>query len=215
MNEKYFTITSKQKKDVFIHAIPGHFVAAGNHLNYYIGTSDIKHNYKVSKQAAKLLSEYYILNGTEVETVFCLYETETLGGFIANELCSSRMMNKRAHENVYVISPEIDTAGNMFFRDNLRKMIDGRKALIVISCITSGRTVEQAMECIEYYGGETVGVAAAFSAVGAIQGVPVRSIFGLDDVPDYKAVPHAECEMCKAGKPIEAVSNGHGFSKLL
>ena len=50
-----YTIPCNRNEDVFIHAIPGHYVTASAHLNYYVGTSDIKHNRVVSVEAAKLL----------------------------------------------------------------------------------------------------------------------------------------------------------------
>ena len=52
-----YTIPCNRNEDVFIHAIPGHYVTASAHLNYYVGTSDIKHNRVVSVEAAKLLAE--------------------------------------------------------------------------------------------------------------------------------------------------------------
>ena len=36
------TITSERNDRVFIHATEGHFVTASSHINYYVGTSDIK-----------------------------------------------------------------------------------------------------------------------------------------------------------------------------
>lgn len=214
MDEKYFTLTSSKNHQVFIHAVPGHFIAGGNHLNYYIGTSDIKHHYRVSEEAAKMISEYYLMNGVDVDTILCLYDTETLGGYIAKELCSSNLMAPNPGDDIYVLAPEYDSMGNMFFRDNLKRMIEGRKVLIIISCITSGQTVKRAIECIDYYKGKTIGIAAAFSDVKDINGIFVNSIFGLDDVPNYVATSHANCEMCKRGQKIDAVTNGHGFSRL-
>lgn len=81
-----YTIPCNRNEDVFIHAIPGHYVTASAHLNYYVGTSDIKHNRVVSVEAAKLLAEYYSVRNMDVDTVLCLYETQALGAYMAQEL---------------------------------------------------------------------------------------------------------------------------------
>jgi len=80
-----YTIPCNRNEDVFIHAIPGHYVTASAHLNYYVGTSDIKHNRVVSVEAAKLLAEYYSVRNMDVDTVLCLYETQALGAYMAQE----------------------------------------------------------------------------------------------------------------------------------
>ena len=136
-----YTIPCNRNEDVFIHAIPGHYVTASAHLNYYVGTSDIKHNRVVSVEAAKLLAEYYSVRNMDVDTVLCLYETQALGAYMAQELASPSMLAPNPDLQVYVLGPEYDTQGNMIFRDNLRRMIQGKNVVVLISCITSGRTV--------------------------------------------------------------------------
>ena len=69
MDKPIYTITSKSDDRVFIHAMPGHFISASSHLNYYVGTSDIKHNHNVSVDAAMLLARYYAEHDIHVDTV--------------------------------------------------------------------------------------------------------------------------------------------------
>lgn len=209
-----YTLTSSRNDRVFIHIMPGHFVSANNHINYYIGTSDIKHNHNVSVDAAMLLSSYYTANGVPVDTVLCLYETQTLGAYLAHELARPNMFNQNPSQTVYVIGSEYDQAGNLIFRDNLLRMIKNKNVVVLISCITSGKTVERAMESVEYYGGRTVGVAAAFSAVDSIRGVHVNAIFDKNDVPEYRSYPMHACPYCRQGTPVDAISNGYGYSTL-
>lgn len=209
-----FTITSPRDDRVFIHVMAGHFISANNHINYYIGTSDVKHNHGVSVDTAMLLSEYYNTNDIKVDTVLCLYETQTLGAYLAHELSRPNMLNPNPDQTVFIIGSEYDAAGNLIFRDNLRRMISGKNVLILISCITSGRTVERAMESVQYYGGNVVGVSAVFSAISEIDGVYVNSIFNKDDVPGYTAYPAHNCPLCQQGLPVDAISNGYGYSKL-
>ena len=213
MSEIY-TLTSSRNDRVFIHVMPGHFVSANNHINYYIGTSDIKHNHNVSVDAAMMLSGYYIASDIHVDTVLCLYETQTLGGYLAHELARPNMFSPNPNDTVYVIGSEYDAAGNLIFRDNLRRMIKDKSVVVLISCITSGKTVERAIESIEYYGGKTVGVSSVFSAVDTVSGVHVNTIFNLEDLPHYKAYPMHDCPYCRQGMPVDAISNGYGYSML-
>lgn len=209
-----YTITSNRSERVFIHVMPGHFISSNNHMNYYIGTSDIKHNHNVSTDSAMLLAEYYNTNGIHIDTVLCLYETQTLGAYLAHELSRPSMMSPNPDGTVFVIGSEYDAAGNLIFRDNLRRMIMGKNVLVLISCITSGRTVERAMESVQYYGGSVAGIASVFSAQSEISGVHVNTIFDVNDVPGYTAYPAHDCPLCQAGHPVDAISNGYGYSKL-
>lgn len=209
-----YTIKSKRNDRVFIHVMPGHFISSNNHMNYYIGTSDIKHNHNVSTDAAMLLAEYYNTAGIHIDTVLCLYETQTLGAYIAHELARPTMMTPNPDSTVFVIGSEYDAAGNLIFRDNLRRMIMGKNVLVLISCITSGRTVERAMESVQYYGGKVAGVSAVFSAQSYVSNIPVNTIFNTEDVPGYTAYPAHDCPLCQNGHPVDAISNGYGYSKL-
>lgn len=208
------TITSERNDRVFIHATEGHFVTASSHINYYVGTSDIKHNHDVSVDAAMLMAEYYVSRGIEIDTVLCLYETQALGAYLAHELSRPSMMAPNPDSNIYVLGPEFDTMGNMIFRDNLVKMIRGKKVLVLISCITSGKTVERAIESVSYYGGTVVGITAAFSAAKEVNGIEVNTIFTQEDLPGYKVYDKHSCPLCDADVPVNAIANGHGYSKF-
>ncbi len=212
--ENQITITSSRDERVFIHAVPGHFITANAHINYYVGTSDIKHNHAVSVDTAKLMAEYYKARDIEVDTVLCLYETQALGAYLAHELARPSMMTPDPKSTVYVLGPEYDALGNMIFRDNLRRMIEGKRVLVLISCITSGKTMEKAIESVKYYGGDVVGISAVFSATKNILGIDVNTVFTEDDLPAYKIHDKNDCPLCKSGVPVDAITNGYGYSKL-
>lgn len=209
-----YTITYPKNENVFIHVMPGHFISANNHINYYVGTSDIKHNLNISTDAAKIMAEYYSTNGIDVDTVLCLYETQALGAYLAKELSNSTMMAPNPDQTVFVVGSEYDPAGNLIFRDNLRRMIYGKNVLVLISCITSGRTVERAIESVRYYGGKIAGVSSVFSMQSKISGVPVNSLFTEADIPGYISYPSHDCPLCQKGIPVDAISNGYGYSKI-
>ena len=199
---------------MFIRVTQGHFVTENAHINYYVGTSDIKHNHSVAVDAAILMAQYYIERDIAVDTVLCLYETQALGAYIAHELSRPCMMQPNPCGEIYVLGPEYDAAGNMIFRENLRRMIYGKKVLVLISCITSGKTVQRAVECVKYYGGTAVGITAAFSAAKSICGIEVNALFTQDDLPEYRVYGKHECPMCRQGVPVKGIANGHGYSTL-
>ncbi|MCM1115012.1 MAG: orotate phosphoribosyltransferase [Clostridium sp.] len=214
MDKPIYTITAKNDERVFIHAMPGHFISASSHLNYYVGTSDIKHNHDVSVDAAMLLARYYIERNINVDTVLCLYETQALGAYLAHELSRPNMLNPNPGNKVYVLGSEYDSSGNLIFRDNLKKLISGRDVVILISCITSGKTVARAMESVSYYGGRVTGVSSIFSATERVEGIEVDTIFTKDDVPGYEAYSPHDCPHCRNGEKVDAIANGYGYSLL-
>ena len=211
MNEIY-TITSPRNDRVFIHVTQGHFVSSHSHINYYIGTSDVKHNHEVSVDTAMLLAEYYVSNDIRIDTVLCLYETQALGAYLAHELARPSMFSPNPDQDVFVIGAEYDTSGNIIFRDNLRRMINDKNVLLLISAITSGKTVERAMESVQYYGGRVAGVSSVFSAIDTVGGVHINTIFDTTDLPGYASYSAHNCPMCRAGLPVTAMSNGYGYS---
>lgn len=214
MNSSAYTIKCKSNERVFIHAMPGHFISSSSHLNFYVGTSDIKHNHDVSVDAAMLMARYYFERNIEVDTVLCLYETQALGAYLAHELARPNMLNPNSYKSIYTLGPEYDAQGNIIFRDNLRKLISGKSVVLLISCITSGKTMERAMESVSYYGGTVAGITAVFSALGSIDGVEVNTLFTQEDIPGYKAYPPHECPHCQASEKVDAIANGYGYSLL-
>lgn len=179
-----------------------------------MGTSDIKHNHTVSVEAAMLMAQYYVERDIKIDTVLCLYETQALGAYLAHELSRPSMLQPNPRGEIFVLGPEYDAAGNMIFRDNLQRMIHGKRVLVLISCITSGKTVQRAIESVSYYDGHTVGIAAAFSATKNISGIEVNSIFTENDLPGYQVYGKHECPLCKQGIPVKGIANGHGYSTL-
>lgn len=214
MDKPIYTIRCERDERVFIHAMPGHFISSSSHLNYYIGTSDIKHNHEVSVDAAMLMAQYYNERNIEVDSVLCLYETQALGAYLAHELARPNMLTPNPNNKIYVLGPEYDAQGNIIFRDNLRKLIDGKRVVLLISCITSGKTIERAMESVRYYGGTVAGITSVFSAVNSVDGVEVNTIFTKADLPGYEAYPSHDCPLCKSGARVNAIANGYGYSLL-
>ena len=70
------------------------------------------------------------------------------------------------------------------------------------------------MECLKYYNGNLVGVAALFSAAKEVGGVKINALFTTEDIPDYESHSPADCPMCKAQQKVDALINAYGYSKI-
>ena len=118
------------------------------------------------------------------------------------------------HQTIYVITPEYTTGSQIILRDNLAPMVKGKHVLILSASITTGYTVQAAIEAINYYGGTVAGLSAIFATATECLGIPVTSIFDPSNLPDYASFDSRECPMCKAGQHIDALVNSFGYSAL-
>lgn len=214
MKNESYKITTSRSNNVYIEATPGHFVTSHSHINYYIDITQIKHEQSMAREAAKIMAEDFNIEGMEIDTIICMDGIEVLGAFVAYELAKPNLLSVNPMEKIYVIPPEFNSNGQMIFRDNLQRMVSGKKCLLLIASVTTGKTIKRSLECIEYYGGEIVGISAVFSAVDTVQGIPVHSLFNASDVPDYHTFSYRDCPECKGNIKVDALVNSYGYSEI-
>ena len=202
-----------KKSNLFLRVAKGHFATSHSHINYYIDVTTQKSRLSEAKAVAKELVAAY-QHSTIVDTVLCLDGTQVIGTCLANELTKDGFANMNAHQTIYVITPEYTTGSQIILRDNLAPMVKGKHVLILAASITTGYTVQGAVEAIRYYGGEPAGVTAIFATVDNCAGYPVASIFDPHDLPDYQSYDAHSCPWCKEGKKIDALVNSFGYSSL-
>jgi len=190
----------------------GHFATENSHLDTYIDMSTVKTRHQNSKEAAKIIADEYVHN-TYVNTIVCLDEMEVVGTFLAEEL-SENNYSLSKDNNISVITPEYSTFGQILFRDNKQRMVKDQQVLILAASVTTGKTIKRAIETVLYYGGTVCGISSIFSAVPAIAGIEIKTIFTESDVPKYHAYEPADCPMCRAGQRVEALVNSFGYSEL-
>lgn len=198
---------------LFLRVAKGHFATSHSHINYYIDVTMQKSRLSEAKEAAKELVSTYRSN-TIVDTVLCLDGTQVLGTCLANELTKEGFMNMNAHQTIYIITPEYTSGSQIILRDNIAPMVKGRHVLILAASISTGYTVQAAVQAVQYYGGTVVGLSALFSTESECMGYPVTSIFNPNNLGDYASYDSRECPLCKAGKPIDALVNSFGYSSL-
>lgn len=191
----------------------GHFATNHSHINYYIDITYQKTRLSEAKDSAYDLVSHFI-NDTPVDTILCLDGTAVLGTCVAEELTKSGFRTINAHQTIYVLEPEYNANSQIIFRDNIKPMIQGKTVLVLMASVTTGFTAKRSMEAIHYYGGHVAGVAAIYRAVDEIAGYPVRSVYSVDDIPDYESYDYHDCPYCKKGQKIDALVNSFGFSAL-
>jgi len=202
-----------KRRNLFLRVSKGHFATSHSHINYFIDVTTQKTRLSEASAVAEELVSYYNIS-TIVDTILCLDGTQVIGTCLAEELTKGSFANMNAHQTIYVVTPEHTSGSQLFFRDNLVPMIQGKHVLILAASVTTGYTTKSAIEAIKYYGGYVAGVAALFATKDECEGYTVQSVFDTNDLDGYKSYPSHECPLCKAGQKIDALVNSFGYSKL-
>ena len=168
-----------RNKNVFLRVAKGHFATMHIHTNYYIDVTTQKTRLSEAKAVAEQLIHDYRAN-TIIDTILCLDGTEVIGTCMANELTKDNYINMNAHQTIYVVSPEFIGGGQMMFRDNLTPMLANKHVLILAASVTTGKSALAAIDAINYYGGNVVGVSAIFATVDECDGHGIIDRVGRD-----------------------------------
>ena len=212
-NTNQLKIYSQYSNQIALKATPGHFATSSSHINYYIDITTLKTRSSEAKAVAKAMVQDYVIS-TVIDTIICLDGTDIIGAYLADELMSAGFMSSNTHDDIYVLTPEQNSAGQLIFRENHMPMIRGKNTLVLLASATTVKTLRTALECIEYYGGTIVGVSSIFSAAASIHGVNINSLFTSADIPGYDTYTTSTCPLCKASHPIDAIVNSFGYAKL-
>ncbi|MCB6366694.1 phosphoribosyltransferase [Intestinibacillus massiliensis] len=211
--EKAIRVISRLNNQLYADAIPGHFATNHSHINYYIDMSAIKHSLTRSALAARMISTYY--SATNVDTILCLEGTEYIGAYLARELSKGSMGTMNQDKDIFLVEPDSNVNGQFIFADNLRHMVQYKDVLVLVTSASTGQTLTQARECIEYYGGRIAGYSALFANIDELGGLPVIHVFSGADFPHYHNVAQShECPECRAGKPLDAIVTPRGYKLL-
>lgn len=191
----------------------GHFATNHSHINYYIDITYNKTRLSEAKDTARELVAHFI-NNTPVDTIICLDGTAVIGTWVAEELTRTGFHTINAHQTIYVVEPEHNSNSMILLRDNVQQMVRGKHVLVLMASCTTGFTAKQAIEAIGYYGGQVAGIAAVYRAVDEVEGYPVRSVYSVGDIPDYRSYDSKDCPYCKQGVKLDALVNSFGYSAL-
>lgn len=212
MISRKFSIRARNSK-ITLSMIPGHFATRNSHINYYLDITTIRVRQSKAKEAAACLVQHFN-HDTPVDTIVCLDGTEIVGAFLAEKLYEQGFFTHNTHQSAYIITPEVDQLGQLFFRENMLPMLHDKNVIILMASITTGITIKQSMDCISFYGGHVQGISSIFSTIDHYHGLPVNSIFTKADIPDYHTYSRYDCPYCMKGQPIDALVNGFGYSEI-
>lgn len=190
----------------------GHFATNHSHINYYVDLTDIKTGHRAAKNAAAILADRY--QNTLVETILCLEGTNMLGAFMADKLSQMGTVGVNMGQDIHILTPELNSNNQMVFRDNTQHMVRDRNVVLFLSSISTGMSVNRALDCLSYYNGRLSGICAGFSAIREINGIEVNSVFTERDISDYRTYLPEHCEICAENPKIDAIVNNYGFSVL-
>lgn len=211
METRLAEIFSQENKGIKIGVIPGHFATNHSHVNYYVDLTSIKTSHKMAKAAAEELAKRYLYT-TPIDTIICLEGTKTIGAFLADALARHGSIN--GGKDIWVLTPELNANNQMIFRDNTQKMVWGKSILLLMSSVSTGKTINRSIDCLRYYNGRLAGISALFSAIRESNGLTVNTIFTKGDIPGYKSMLSTDCEMCKNKQKIDAIVNSYGYSRI-
>jgi len=215
METNAFRVALEKNPAIAINVIPGHFTTSNAHINYFLDVWELKSNVSIARDVATEFAAPYLAN-TPIDTIVCMERTVVIGTFTAQELLREGTAVINASGVIHVVSPLNNVNGNLIFQDNAIECIRNKNILLILASISSGETVQRAMECITYYGGRLAGISALFFSSGSFDNIEydVNALFTAKDIPGYKTFRAVDCEMCKAGQKLDAIISSEGYTKI-
>ena len=213
MERKTFSVTLERNTNISMDVIPGHFSTGNLHTNFFLDVSRLKADAMLAREVARELAVPYF-SCTPVDTIVCIEHTKVIGAYLAEELFEEGISILNEGAEIFVVTPKTCPDGTLIFYDNEVRLISNRNVLLLTTTVSSGRSVNAALECLSYYGGRVVGVSALFLCADAEVNGEVKTLFTSDDVPGYRTYPCGECSICKSGQPLDAIISSEGYKEI-
>lgn len=200
--------------DVSLRVAQGHFATRNSHTNYFIDVTSQQSCLREADAVAQQLAQRNLTHNTLIDTILCMDGTRVIGTCLAQKLTQSGYRSINAGQEIFLLRENVGTSGKLIFRDNARPMLEGKNVLLLMASVTTGGTVRKGIECVQYYKGSVVGIAAIYSFLDEVDGVPVISLFNTNDLPGYASYLPEECPMCREKRELDAVVDKFGYSAL-
>ena len=213
MASSSFLVTLERNPAITMEVMSGHFTTSIPHLSHYLNVSALKSNTRIAREVARELAAPYLAT-TLIDTIVCLEKTEVIGAFLAEELTAEGVAAVNGGREMFVVTPLSNNVGHLFFQGSMVNHITGKNVLLLTASISSGRTVDGAMDCIAYYNGSVAGISSIFLADPKINEPKINSLFTSEHIPGYKLYNSRKCAMCKAGQKLDALISAEGYSKI-
>jgi len=209
----FFTVVSDKNPKISIRVASGHFATSSAHRSHYIDIFDLKSNSTVAKHAAREMSVPYLAN-TIVDVIVYMDGTEVLAAYLADQLLQPGAGAVNEGGEILLVTPMIRADGRFVFHQSVHKKIVNKNVVLIVASMSTGATANSVLECLAYYGCNTVGISAVFSAVPEVNGRKIHSLFSNTEIPDYWFCIPSECPMCKEGRQLDAVFSSEGYTDL-
>lgn len=213
MEPRFFKIPASVG-DVSLNVAKGHFATRNSHTNYFVDVTSQQSGLREAEAVAKQLALRNLTSSTLVDTILCMDGTRVIGTCLAQKLTQGGYRSLNAGRDIYVLRENWGTSGNLIFRDNARPMLEGKNILLLMASVTTGGTVRKGIRCIQYYKGNVAGIAAIYSHLKEIDGIPIVSLFDTNDLPGYASYHPDECPLCKEKQELDAVVDKYGYTAL-
>lgn len=211
MLTNFITVPARGNRRIKLTIYPGHYATSHAHVDNYISMTEVRTNASMAAETAEELAK--VFKYMQVDTIICLEFTQNIGALLARELSGSRR-EINSGKDIHVITPSINSNNQLTFTSDTQPFVTNQNVLILLSTISTGRSLSRAQECVGYYGGRLVGIGAIFSAIGESNGVPVHRIFSTEDLGSYNSYPSDECPYCKAGRKLDGFITTGGYTEL-
>jgi orotate phosphoribosyltransferase len=213
MKQEAFSVSLAKNPVISLNVNEGHFTTSHFHTTHYLDLNNLKTNSSIARDVAIELSLPY-LSSTLVDTIVCMEGTEVIGAYMAEELLQEGTSVINSGRDIHIVTPISNTNRNLMFQSNMQCLINNRNIIVLVSSISSGTTLESALECLSYYEGKVVGISALFNAYPDKQEQEIFSLFTSEDIPDYRIFRPNECPMCKEGHKLDAIIVHDGYIKI-
>ncbi len=205
------TVTAKGNRKIRLNIYPGHYATSHAHVDNYFSMTEVRTDCAMAAEAAEMLASHF--RYTPVDTVISLEYTQIIGAFVAKELSApGRDINSGA--DIHVVTPQVNSNNQLTFSSDMQPYVTGKNVLLLLSTISTGRSLARAVECIRYYGGSLAGIASIFSAIGESGDYPVRSIFSSADLAAYNSYRSDECPFCRSGRKLDGFITTAGYTAI-
>jgi orotate phosphoribosyltransferase len=212
MEDKAYSLAHENNPLITMRVIPGHFTTSSSHLSHFLDVSILKSSSAAAREAAKELSMPY-LSSTRVDTIVCMERTEVIGAYLAEKLKESGVSAIHGGD-IHVITPINNSLGSLSFQTSMVPLLAGKDVLLLTTSISSGRTLNGALDCLTYYRTRIAGISSLFMVADVETEFPVNALFTSSLVPGYKTYSSRNCEMCRAGIPLDALVSSEGFTRI-
>lgn len=213
METQSFSVSLAKNPIITVSITPGHFTTNNMHTNSYLDYNALKSNTVLALDVAREFSVNY-LSSTLVDTIVCMEKMEVIGAYLALELESEGTTAINSGQAIHVVSPISNAYGKLTFPDSSKGWINGKNILLLVATVSSGRSLNIALECINYYGGKITGISALYMASNINCEQKINPLFTSDDIPGYKLYNTNDCEMCKSGQKLDAIISSEGYTRI-